>query len=328
MTEAEAVAAPLGGGRVLVVGIAAHDIVLEVAAWPAEDAEVRALARRERRGGNAANTLAILAELGHRGAFAGTLAEDAGGARIRADLQARGIDLRPARCVPGGSTPTSYILLSRATGSRTICHFRDLPELAAEDFAAIPLAEWDWLHFEGRNPAATSAMIARAQQVRPDLPISIEFEKPRPGIERLLRRPPPLPDQSASRPARTGRVGRRVLIFARAFAAAHGAHDPAAFLQRQAALSDADLLIAPWGADGAWALVPGQPPLHAPAQPPSEIIDSIAAGDCFNAALIDGLLAGRTPADLLARANRLAGHSCGQAGIDGVVASARRAGLL
>lgn len=313
-----------GAGQVLVVGIAALDIVLEVAAYPVEDAEIRALNRRHCRGGNAANTLTILADLGRNVAFAGTLADDAGGAVVRADLQGRGIDLSGARRVPGAGTPTSYILLSRATGSRTIVHFRDLPEFSADDFAGIPLDDWDWIHFEGRNPDATAAMVARVQHERPDLPISIEFEKPRPGIERLLRRPAPL--ATAAHPP--ARPGRRVLIFARAFAAALGQYDPAAFLCAQAAASDADLLIAPWGAAGAWALVPGQSPLHAPPHVPARVIDSIAAGDVFNAALIDGLLDGLAPLDLLARANRLAGHGCGQVGIDGVVASARQAGLI
>jgi ketohexokinase len=311
--------------RVLGVGIATLDIVNVVAAYPPEDAEVRAAGQRIARGGNAANTLDVLAQLGRDCAWAGVLATDAGAERIVADLGACGIDHRHAVRVPGGATPTSYIALSRATGSRTIVHHRDLPELAAEDFAAVPLAPFAWVHFEGRHPAETARMLARVRAERPGLPISVEIEKPRAGIEALYQ-------------------GADVLIFARAFVQAAGgadAGDPRAFLLRMAALTDARLLLLPWGADGAYGLARGAAePVFARACPPAVLRDSLGAGDVFNAAVIDGLLATRLAtglaaaadadglAGLLARANRLAGHKCGRDGLGGLVASARAAGLL
>lgn len=290
--------------RILGVGVATLDIINEVAAWPAEDDEVRALAQRIARGGNAANTLVVLSQLGHACAFAGTLASDAQSELILADLYGAGIDT--AACVrhPAGNTPTSYVALSRATGSRTIIHHRDLPELSAAQFAAIDLDPFDWVHFEGRNPAETALMLAECRRRRPDLPISIEIEKPRPGIAALLEWPD-------------------VLIFSRAYAQAAGYSDPRAFLAEQRGRTSARPLILPWGAHGAYGLDRDGEPCQTPGQPPAALVDTLAAGDVFNAALIDGLLAGRPLAEGLARANRLAGYKCGRPGLVGLVAAAR-----
>ena len=311
--------------RVLGVGIATVDIVNRVVVYPPEDAEVRALDQRVIRGGNVSNTLVLLRQLGRRCGWAGTLADDAGAALIREDLGGRGIDLAGAVTATGGATPTSYIALSRATGSRTIIHHRDLPELAAVDFARVPLDDCAWVHFEGRAPAETAFMIERVHRDRPELPVSIEIEKPRPGLEALFR---------ASVP-RAGR-GPRLLILARAYAAAIGADgDPASFLGTMASRCDAELLVAPWGARGAYGRLPDGRIVHAPAHPPAAVVDTLAAGDVFNAALIDGLLETELEGldrcaveAVLARANRIAGHGCGIQGLDGLIDSARTAGLL
>jgi ketohexokinase len=211
--------------------------------------------------------------------------------------------------VPGGATPTSYITLSRATGSRTIVHHRDLPELTAADFANVDLTAVAWVHFEGRHPLETEQMIARVAAERPGLPISVEIEKPRPGIERLFQ----LPQDRLT-----------VVIVSRAFAEQQGATEPQGFLQAFADQCRATLMILPWGDRGAYAMTAERELLYAPAQPPARIVDTIAAGDVFNAAAIDALLADAAPGEVLARANALAGRSCGQLGIEGLADRGRR----
>ena len=169
--------------HILGVGIATLDLVNEVDGYPQEDAEVRAISQRRRLGGNVANTLGVLAQLGHACTWCGTLGGDDGAREILAGLNARGIDAGPCVRHPGGATPTSYVTLSRATGSRTIVHHRNLPELTAGDFAAVDLTGRDWVHFEGRAPTETAAMLRRCATDRPGLPVSVEIEKPRDGIE-------------------------------------------------------------------------------------------------------------------------------------------------
>jgi len=295
--------------RVLGVGIAVLDIVNEVATYPIEDAKVRASAQDRCLGGNVANSLGVLRQLGHACAWCGTYANDEPGREILDGLSDLGIDTAPAIGHAGSTTPTSYISLSRETGSRTIVHFRDLPELGPADFAHVSLDRYDWVHFEGRNPAETAVMLEDCATRRPQLPISMEIEKPRPGVERLIE-------------------GPQVVIFSRDFAHSCGFEDPEAFLSAQWERTSANLLLLPWGAQGAYGQARGAAACFAPPYAPPELLDTLGAGDVFNAAIIDGMLETLELPQLLARANGLAGHKCGRRGLHGVVASARSARLL
>ena len=273
---------------------------------------MRAEGQRRTCGGNCANTLTVLAGLGHACAWVGTLADDAPADFIRAHLGGLGIDCSAAAVCPGGSTPTSCISLSRATGSRTIVHFRDLPELDAATFARVPLAERDWLHFEGRHPSATARMLRRVRRDAPALPVSLELEKPRPGIETLLD-------------------GPDLLLIGRGFALAHGGpgteSDPGPWLSALAARSSARLLVLGWGASGAWLLERDGTPHLVPAHPPAAVCDTLGAGDTLNAGMIDGLLRGLAPLEALRFAVALAGLKCARPGLAGLGSAARAAGL-
>ncbi len=166
--------------RILAIGIASLDIVNLVADYPDEDSEVRALGQHVTRGGDATNTLVVLSQLGHTCSWGGVLAKEAATALIRADLESYNINLSHCRHLSGGKNPTSYILLNQATGSRSIVHYRDLPEYDFDQFTRIDLRDFDWLHFEGRNIDVTLEMLQHARCVAPHLPLSIEIEKPRP----------------------------------------------------------------------------------------------------------------------------------------------------
>ncbi|EGV19301.1 PfkB family carbohydrate kinase [Thiocapsa marina] len=283
-------------GSVLGVGIAVLDLVNEVEVYPAEDDEVRALALRRVRGGNVTNSLAVLSQLGHPCRWVGTLGDDAAADLILDDLAGHGIEARDAVRVPGGTTPTSSILLSRAGGSRTIVHFRDLPELSAEDFGRVSLAGLARVHFEGRNPQETARMIRRVREEAPEVPISVELEKHRPGIEALLH-------------------GPQVLLASRAYAHAVGFEDPDAFLEDLLMHSDARLCVVARGAEGAAFLERGGHVQRVPAYVPTRVVDTLGAGDVFNAGVIHGLLEDLPAAEAVEQAVKLAGLKCGHPGI-------------
>ena len=283
--------------EILAVGVATLDIVNRVERYPDEDTEIRALDQRMTRGGNATNTLVVLNQLGHRTSWAGTLAGDAGGDLIQADLQRRGVDLRYVRRYRDGCTPTSCVISSRHSGSRTIVHYRRLPEYSAEDFAAIPVRAFDWIHFEGRHVAALERMF---DGLAPDHPCSLEVEKPRPGIERLFSRP-------------------GLLLFSSHYARARGWDDGAGLLRSLGPrLRPGAVALCAWGERGAWGMTAGGGILHAPAFPPPRLVDTLGAGDVFNAAAIDQRLRGADLPRILEAACRLAGRKCGQPGFDGI----------
>ena len=295
--------------RILGIGIATLDLINDVDQYPAEDSEVRACAQRRVRGGNCANSLSVLAQAGHACQWVGTLADDPASDLILEDFARHGIRADRAVRIPGATTPTSYIALSRATGSRTIVHYRDLPELDAAAFAAVPLDGLDWVHAEGRNPVETTQMIQRLRRDRPGLPVSLELEKPRPGLDALLD-------------------GPSVLLAGRAYAEAAGFAAPEPFLAELSDRTSARICVVAWGEAGACYQIRGEPARRIPASPLERVIDTLGAGDTFNAGVIDGLLVGLTPGDAVRRAVRLAGFKCGRIGLDGLVEDARRAGVL
>lgn len=281
--------------RILAVGIATLDIVCVLDAYPTEDAKLRARDRLVARGGNAANTLCVLSQLGHDCAWAGTLAKDSAAADILADLEYHGIDTSACRSYPSGSTPTSYVWRSLNSGSRTIVHHRNLPEYESSDFTRLPLSGIDWLHFEGRNVEETARMMAHAAQIRPELPRSLEVEKYRPDIETLF-------------PA------ANLLVFSRDYADHEGFTSAEALIDTVKNRWPSSTLVCTWGDRGAWGCEPEGEPFHVPAFVPERIVDTLGAGDTFNAGLIDGLVGGQTLKDAITHACRLAGRKCGQEG--------------
>ncbi|HKJ71574.1 MAG TPA: PfkB family carbohydrate kinase [Gammaproteobacteria bacterium] len=284
---------------ILGVGVATLDIVNEVAAYPAEDSEVRADAQRLRRGGNAANTLEVLAQLGHSCAWAGVWADEPDGRWIVGDLEARGVRTDTALMVEAGKSPTSYISLSRATGSRTIVHFRDLPELTSQDLAAIDLTGYRWVHLEARpNTDEVHRMLRLIREHNPQAWLSLEVEKPRDGLAHCLHDPD-------------------VLLFSGDYARALGFEGPEAFLRSLDPAAAPGLKVCTWGAEGAAALDNGGRMHRVAARVPERVVDTVGAGDTFNAGLIDAFVHGRHIEEALEAAADLAGRKCGQSGLEG-----------
>lgn len=285
--------------RILGVGAATIDIVNLVESYPAEDSEVRAVEQRICRGGNAANTLVVLSQLGHVCSFCGVIADTPDSAHIVDDLGRFGVDMRYLLRRPGGSNPTSYVTLSRRTGSRSIVHYRRLPEYRPMDFVAVDLSRFDWVHFEGRDPEQLEPMLRRLA-ASPGIGCSLEVEKARPGIEALFSYP-------------------RLLMFSRGYARSTG-YGQATDLLLQMGDSlrpDAQATCA-WGDRGAWGLDAAGLIHHAPARSPARLVDTLGAGDVFNAGVIHGLAAGRQMPQLLRDACRLAGKKCGVPGLEGL----------
>lgn len=287
--------------HILAVGNATLDLVFALEDYPREDSEVRAQDMQMRRGGNAANTLAVLSQLGHRCALAGVLADGAESDLILADLARHHIDTSACQKL-AGRPPTSCVLLNRRDGKRTIVHYRDIPEYSFGSFQQIRLAPWDWIHFEARNNVGELAcMLRHVRDQRPDLRCSLEVEKARPWVRQLF----PMVD---------------VLLCSRAYAHAKGFAQPYPFLHwlREQA-PHADLIVA-WGEEGAYGLDRYDQQHHSPAFAPPEVKDTLGAGDTFNAAVIDAYLRDLALDEILQAGCHLAGVKCGQEGLDDLVA--------
>jgi ketohexokinase len=276
--------------QVICIGTATLDIVNRVERYPAEDSEMRALAQSRRMGGNAANTALVLAQLGDRVFWVGNLAEST--EIVDQSFARHGVDASLAVRIPDAVMPTSYVLLSEASGSRSIVHFRDLPEYSAENFLKLDLRRFSWVHFEGRAIDQLEPMLSRVRGIG-GLQVSLEVEKPRRGIERLF-----------------GQAD--LLLFSRDYAQARGFSDAPALLH---SLPRGVLATCTWGAQGAWAIDQGR--LMCAAPPPlASVLDTLGAGDVFNAAIIHELGGGRTLEQSLQTAVALASAQCTRAGLE------------
>lgn len=284
--------------HVLAVGIATLDIVSEVDQFPAEDDEVRALAQSFRRGGNATNTLVVLSQLGHRCDWAGAWVDDPVAAVLARDFDAFNIDTKYCQIFNQGKIPTSCITLNRSSASRTIIHYRDLPEYSYQCFEKIPLKDHDWLHFEARNILECRRMMMHAREHYPDLPISLEVEKLRDNTGELYT----LADYIFFSPQ-----------VARAYAS-----EPEAFLQAMSAQLPDTILTCTLGDQGAIGIGVDRKLERSSAYTPVELVETLGAGDTFNAAFIDAILDGKLLSAALDGACRLAGKKCGQQGFTGL----------
>ncbi len=283
--------------RILGIGTATVDIINTVANYPAEDTEIRAIKQRVCRGGNATNTLVVLSQLGHHCTWGGVGVNGHDGQLVLAELAHYAIDTSPCHIWVQGKMPTSYILLNQQNGSRTIVHYRDLPEFSFNDFQRINLSTFNWLHFEARQVAETAQMIEQAKQQYPQLPISLEVEKARPQIEQLFTQVD-------------------VLLFSKTFAQYYSHTDQAElFLRSIHSQVPQACLICAWGIAGAYALTPTGDLLQSQAFPPTQVVDTLGAGDVFNAGIIDGLCRQQPLAITLTQACQLAGNQCGREGL-------------
>ena len=282
--------------RILAVGIATLDIINEVAAYPLEDEELRAFSQVVRRGGNATNTLVVLSQLGHQCVWGGVLVDEPDTHVVLDDLELYGINIDYCTRLGAGKLPTSHITLSRSSGSRTIVHFRDLPEYSSTAFEKIPLETFDWVHFEGRNVAETLLMMQRVHRRAPHLSVSLEIEKAREGIERLF----PL---------------ARLLLVSSDYMRESEPADRLQMIRQQAPQAD---LVCTLGGKGAIGLTRQGQCCSVPACFPAKVLDTLAAGDTFNAGMIDSLCRQHDLEHAMRFASKLAGKKCGQSGLHGL----------
>lgn len=285
--------------KILAVGIATLDIINTVDRYPPEDSETRAISQQKTRGGNATNTLCVLSQLDHQCHWAGVLIDETDTQAISQDLATHQIDTQACLHLPIGKMPTSYITRNQRTGSRTIIHYRDCPEYDLESFKNIDLTQFDWVHFEGRNVDQTRLMLAHLRQHHPELPCSLEIEKPRPDIANLFT----YPDW---------------LLFSKEYVLSQGFTDPETFLTT---LTQAGELQAncTWGEQGAWAIDKTGRIIHQPVPQQQKIVDTLGAGDTFNAGFIHSRLKEDSLVETLAFAVSLANHKCTQIGLNNLI---------
>ncbi|XP_058488761.1 ketohexokinase isoform X3 [Solea solea] len=293
--------------KILCVGLVCLDIISVVDKYPEEDTDSRCVSQRWQRGGNASNSCTVLSLLGAQSAFMGSLCAGPVADFILEDFHKVSIDVslvcEHAQCV----APASVVISNVRTGSRTILHMnRNLPDVTADDFSKVDLSQFKWIHWEGRNAAEQIKMIQHVVKFNDALPrqqrisISVEIEKTREALYELF----PHGDVVF-----VSKDVARHFGFQSAEAAVRGLYHR---------VKEGSVLICPWAEHGADALGPDGIVLHSDAFPPEALVDTLGAGDTFNAAVIFTLSKGGRLQDALTFGCRVAGRKCGFHGFDNI----------
>ncbi|XP_052001129.1 ketohexokinase isoform X2 [Xyrauchen texanus] len=298
----------MGDKKILSIGLVCLDIINVVEKYPEEDTDNRCLSQRWQRGGNASNTCTILSLLGAPCAFMGSLAPGPVADFILNDFQMYKIDisllLEHAEC----SFPASVVISNVKTGSRTILHMnRNLPDVSVEDFSKVDLSQYKWIHWEGRNAEEQVKMIEKVrdynskQEQKNRITISVEIEKTREPLYQLF----PHGD----------------VVFVSKDVARHFGFDSASDALRgfSSRIRKGATLICAWAENGADAMGPDGVVTHSDAFPPEKLVDTLGAGDTFNASVIYSLSNGGGLQEALTFGCQIAGKKCGVHGYDGIV---------
>jgi ketohexokinase len=285
--------------NILLTGIATLDIINHVGHFPAENEEMRILKQDVRRGGNAANSADVLQQLKHNVTLVCSLAEDNSGQFIRNNLADREIQLHAETSSATCTTPTSYIILNTTNGSRTITHYRNLAELSFDYFNQMHLETFNWFHFEGRNIQQTHLMMQKASTYKKTISVEIEKQRSDGDIHALL----PLAN---------------VIMFSKPFALTEGFESAVDCLQFFSRKFPDKIISCTWGEKGAWISKSGNIH-HNAAYFPTKTIDTLGAGDTYNAALINALYNNQSIEHSVMAASKLASLKCSQTGFDNLV---------
>ncbi|XP_047439832.1 ketohexokinase isoform X3 [Mugil cephalus] len=293
--------------KILCVGLVCLDIINVVNNYPEEDTDSRCLSQRWQRGGNASNSCTVLSLLGASCAFMGSLSPGPVANFIMADFSQREIDVSAVVWQVEGQTPCACCVVCPSSGSRTVVlSDTNLPDVTAEDFAKVDLRQFKWIHWEGRNAEEQVKMIQQVEMFNKMLPqqqritISVEIEKTREPLYQLF----PYGD---------------VVFVSKDVARHFGFHSAEAALKGlYGRVKQGAVLVCAWAEKGADALGPDGLIVHSDAFPPETILDTLGAGDTFNAAVIYTLSKGGSLNDAVKFGCRVAGRKCGFHGYDGI----------
>uniref|UniRef100_A0A8B9GQB7 Ketohexokinase n=1 Tax=Astyanax mexicanus TaxID=7994 RepID=A0A8B9GQB7_ASTMX len=170
-----------------------------------------------------------------------------------------------------------------------------------------PITRYQTQHLQGRNAEDQVKMIQQVREYNSKLEkqkqitVSVEIEKTREPLYQLF----PHGD----------------VVFVSKDVAVHFGYQSAASALKglYSRVKQGAVLICAWAEKGADAIGPDGVLVHSDAFPPEKLVDTLGAGDTFNASVIYTLSRGGTLQEALTFGCQIAGKKCGFHGYDGIV---------
>lgn len=275
-------------GYILGMGTACLDYIWQVGAYPAEDSKSQAEGVMVQGGGPVATALVAAARLGVPSAYFGTLGDDPAGREIAAGLAREQVDIDHLRVVRGTSSHTAAVLVSRATGLRTVVwHPGTVPPPSADDLPEFVLGKARFLHLDGHHPETALPLARKARAL--GVSVSLDAGSNYPWMKDLA----PLADILIG----SARFGKDFT----------GAEDPERMLDCLGSLGPTMVGIT-LGASG--GLIEAHGERFGYPGFPIEAVDTNGAGDVFHGAFLSALAHGAAARDASIFASAAAALKC------------------
>ncbi|XP_060180630.1 uncharacterized protein LOC132610347 [Lycium barbarum] len=164
------------------------DFLAAVDSYPNPDDKIRSTSFEVQGGGNTGNALTCAARLGLTPRIISKVADDSQGKGMLEELEADGVDTSFMVVSNGGNSPFTYIIVDNQTKTRTCIHTPGYPPMIPSDLSLSNLLSAldgaKLVYFDVRLHE-TAAIVAE-EASRRGIPILIDAEKKRDGLDNLL----------------------------------------------------------------------------------------------------------------------------------------------
>lgn len=298
---------------ILCVGTASLDLVNICEGFPVEGKRTNAAGHYWTRGGNAANTATVLALLGARGEYFGTLVKNNWTKFLQSDFKRNGVSIENCIYLDQNAhrTPLATWLINQNTGTLSlISDFKGITGPTCGQFLTLNLSNYSWIHIELKSFDGHPKELAdildlirkhnETNEEKDKVVISLEVEQPH-----------------NTDPECFTFLGNADIVFINKDYAINNGYKAKEDAVRglYKTCKPGSVLACVWGSNGAAAMSKNEI-VCSPAYPPEKLVDKVGAEATFNAGFIYALSRGKGIKRAVEFGCVVAGHKCGHRGFE------------
>ncbi|XP_045170827.2 ketohexokinase-like [Mercenaria mercenaria] len=293
---------------ILCVGIVTLDFVTISEEYPAEDSKTIAVGNYWSRGGNAANTATVLAHLGARVEYFGTIVNNRWMSLLQDDFKNNGVSTE--HCIyldhEKHKAPVATLITSQKTGTRTvIADFKGITGVTYEQFSSLNIGKYGLIHLESRS------FEGRAGDIADIIALIVKHNETNVESEKIVISVEIEQSNITNPEFRSLFAQGDIVLIGKDYAIDDGYTSKEEAVRGLYKYCKPDaILVCAWGDDGAAAMFDEQL-VCSPAITPEKLVDTLGEGDTFNAGFIYAFSRGKSVAKAVKFGCMVAGHKCG-----------------